>query len=87
MILYTLAHGLIVLNSGIFWDDWTLYNVEKSLIISHFTDAGFPWTGYLHVFLLSLNNGILFYRLTVLLSFLLSALLLNSILKNISEID
>ena len=86
-ILYTLSNGLILLNNGIYWDDWVLYNVDKDLIINHFSQTGLPWVGYIHSFLLSFKNSLFLYRSIVFLLYLLSALFLNSILKNIREID
>ncbi|VVB88559.1 Uncharacterised protein [uncultured archaeon] len=87
LILYTFAHGLILLNGGIYWDDWVLYNVDKAITIDRFWQNGAIWVGYFHGFLLSFENGIFLYRLSVFLAFFLSALFLNSILKNIREID
>ena len=48
-LVYTLAHGLMLFNRGVYWDDWVLYNMDKGLIIDTFKQAGVFWVGYLHV--------------------------------------
>ena len=48
-LVYTLAHGLMLFNRGVYWDDWVLYNMDKGLIIDTFKQAGAFWVGYLHV--------------------------------------
>ncbi len=87
IIVYTLAHGLIFFNNGIFWDDWTIYHNESGQILEIFRQAGASWVGYIHNKLLSFDNSILLYRSIVFFSYLFSALLLNGILKTVGEID
>lgn len=87
MFLYSLAHGYILLMNGIYWDDWTLYDVESEAIVETFQRTGTIWVGYFHSFLLSFENGIWFYRIIVFISFLFAGLFLNQILSNIREIS
>ena len=85
--IYTAAHGLILLNKGVFADDWVLYGVDKKIIINRFIQTGNVLIGYFHSFLLSFKNGIVFYRILIFSAYLLSALSLNSVLKNVKKID
>lgn len=87
VILYSLAHGLLLVNTGIYWDDWTIVGVDPQTVLEIFTQTRTPWAGYLHSFLLSLPYGLLIYRAIVFFSFLFSALLVNAILRTIKSID
>ncbi len=82
-LCYTLSFSLVILNSGIFWDDWILYGNSAQNIIARFRSAGNAQSGYLHSFFQSLPHPILMYRLTVFVSYLFSAFALYYILKNI----
>lgn len=87
-IIYCLAHGLILFNSGIFWDDWAyFFEYNKSTLVSMFFQQGTPGAGYLYSFLISLPNSITLMRAVIFASFLLTALLLYAILKTVKEID
>lgn len=84
VLLYTLAHGLMLVNEGIYWDDWTIFNVADSDILVSFTQGGYPLLGFMHVLL---NEYPLLYRIITFISFLVSSLLLFCILTTIREID
>lgn len=85
-ILYSLSHGMILLNQGIYWDDWVLYNVDKKIIIDTFRQAGVPWTGYFHNFMLSLKYSVFSYHLLVFLAYFMAAVFLYNLLKKIDGI-
>ncbi|KAB2933639.1 MAG: hypothetical protein F9K24_07295 [Leptonema illini] len=85
-LLYTLAHGLLLLNQGVFFDDWVLYDVRFDLIVERFTQAGAPWVGFLHGVMQSLPFNVFSYRILVFLSYMGAALLLNLILKDVQEL-
>lgn len=85
ILIYSTAHIWILLNNGIFWDDWTIFNVNNQTIINTFIQAGYPLNGYFHVFLQS--HGVILYRLLTFVTFLIAALCLNSVLKNIKSLD
>lgn len=87
VILYFIAHGLLLFNTGVYWDDWIIVGVEKPTILAIFSQTRTPWAGYIHSFLLSLPYGLFIYRAVVFFGFLFSALLFNAILKTISCID
>jgi len=86
-LVYTLAHGLMLLNRGIYWDDWVLYMMDRETLAQFLPQAGTPILAYYYSFLFSFNDSILIIRVIVFSSYLISALLLNEILKTVSEID
>lgn len=87
-LIYTITFSIILLNHGIFWDDWVLDNQESYLRIAQFAQAGgFINTGYLHSFIFSFNNAILLYRVITFLSYLIVTLLFFKVLGNIKQID
>jgi hypothetical protein len=86
-IIYCISSGLILLNKGVFWDDWVLYNVNMHDIIDRFHQSGSIWPGYLHSFILTFDHSILFYRILIFFAYFFSAILLNKILYSIKEID
>lgn len=87
IILYSLAFGLILLNRGIYNDDWVYYNMKSSVVLDTYTQAGLTWFGYFQVFILSFSESILIYKIIIFQTFLGSGLLLDGILKNIREIE
>ena len=80
-LCYLLSFSLIVLNSGLFWDDWILYSESAQSLVERFRAAGSVQSGYLHSFLQSLPHPILTCRIIVFLSYLFSAFALYFILK------
>ena len=81
-LVYTLAHGLMLFNRGVYWDDWVLYNMDKVLIIDTFKQAGAFWVGYLHVFVS--GGGVTAYRVVSFTSYLLAAWCLYAVLKGLN---
>ena len=81
-LVYTLAHGLMLFNQGIYWDDWVLHNMDSALIVDMFKQAGSFWSGYLHVFIS--GGGVITYRMISFFSFLLAALCLFGILRGLN---
>lgn len=54
---------------AIFWDDWTIFGSPKEELLHHFTQAGFPQSGYMFWFLSFLGPGgvrVLVFGLSVL---------------------
>ena len=88
-ILYSFSFGLILLNQGIFWDGWVLYNQNPNDILNMFKETGFflHWPAYLYNFLLSINQGIFLIRLLIFVTYLFTAFFLNYILSKIRIID
>lgn len=91
IIIYSLSYGMMLFNQGIFWDDWCFYGQDKVFINSFMIRLFGPMYGSLLgtsiYYLQSLPHVMLITRTIVFLSFLFSALLVNSILKNIKELD
>ncbi len=87
--LYTLAFGLYLLNGGLFWDDWCLYNQFPATRIHLFKDSGFflYWPAYLHNILLSVSFGVYLERFLIFVSFLFAGIFIYCILDKIKYID
>lgn len=85
-VLYTLSFGLLLFNQGIFWDDWILYGVDQKAILNTFREAGGPWAGYYHNFLLSFEHSIFLYRAISFFAYLASGIFVYKILSNVKEI-
>jgi hypothetical protein len=83
ILLYALSYCLIIFNLDfIYWDDWTLVNQTKHDLIGKFEEAGKPFYGYFHYFMLE-SLGIYSYKILTFTSYLISGLALNSILKTV----
>lgn len=85
---YTLSHGgILFVSNAIFWDDWTLLEVDDTKILKMFQQAGsmFNIGGYLHVSLLSFGPWI--YRYLTFMLMFLAGVFLNLIIKNYKEIS
>lgn len=85
-IFYSIAYGLMLINKGVFWDDWMIYNQPYEVIKEAFILNGSPYFAILHKILL-LENAILYYRILVFIFFLASAYLLYEILRTIKQVD
>lgn len=82
-LLYLLSFGLILFNFNfIYFDDWTLINQKKEDLINIFNEAGNSFFGYIHYFLIE-YTGTFSYKVFIFISYFLSGLLLNEILKRI----
>ncbi|KAB1113878.1 hypothetical protein F4V89_10765 [Neorhizobium galegae] len=47
--IYTAAHlPIFLLTDSRYWDDWSLSGASKNMLVSVFTQAGFPLLGYYH---------------------------------------
>jgi hypothetical protein len=88
ILIYSVCHGLLLfLSNAIYWDGWTLYNVDPKVIMEVAYSAGSPWVGYLRAGINSLSTGFLLYRVIIFLSFLVSGLALNQVLMQMLFID
>lgn len=85
-LFYFLAYGVILLNEGIFFDDWTFYYADKANMVRIMREAGHHWAGYYYFFMFSLKNMFVF-RVLVFCSYLFSAFFLNAVLKTVKEIS
>lgn len=66
VVLICGVHGIILLNDGIYWDDWLIYRAQAQGdwdgLFSYFDNLGAPVTGYIHNFLLQLPASLFIYR-------------------------
>lgn len=84
---YTVSHGLLLINDGLYWDDWIYYYYDLAQNINHFSQFGNVLLGYYFSYIFSLNEAIFCFRALTFLLYLMTALLLYSILKTVKEID
>ncbi len=83
ILFYFLSFILILFNFNfIYFDDWTLVNQEKKELINIFTETGNSFFGYFHYIILK-YFGIYFYKVFVFISYFISGILLNEVLKKI----
>ena len=86
ILLYLLSYSLILFNLDfIYWDDWVLVNQTKHDLIEKFNEAGKPFYGYFHYFMLEFL-GVYSYKILVFTSYLIAGLALNEILKSVKLI-
>lgn len=86
--LYLLSHGLIFLIlNAIYWDDWSIYNVDKDIIFSNFNETAVfvPFVSYMHSYILPLGPWL--YRLLTLLLFIFISYLFNKILLSLKFLN
>ena len=74
----------ILLNQGIFWDDWVIFHQPESVLLKLFTEAGNPLYAYLHIYLGRMENSLLIYRLVTLFASLASIFLLSQLLEHLT---
>ena len=82
-IVYFCTNMLMLFNNGVFWDDWTLYNMDTEGITELFKGNGL-WNsgiGYIHIALQKLPYPSLIYRSITFILGLFSAILFFTILK------
>lgn len=88
LLFSVLIHLPVVLNNGVFWDDWTLFNMSSEGLEEEFRSAGGYYMGayFLHYFLQQAPEPALVYRvLTFILSFF-SVLLFYKLLLRFKEV-
>jgi len=59
---YCVGNIPLFLNSGVFWDDWTLFQMSENGIMQQFRGNGITWLGNFHVLLNKLPNPSLVYN-------------------------
>lgn len=81
VLLYTLAHGLILVDRGVYWDDWTIWNMSPAVVVANHITAGSYFFGHLHGALASQPQAIALYNWLTFGCYLLSGLLVWRILR------
>ncbi len=82
-LVYALAWGILNVNRGFYWDDWTLVGVAPSDLIHTFTELGMPWIGYFYAALLALPLPALVGHVVVFWTYLLAAMMFHAVLCRI----
>ena len=85
VVVYFIAFGPVLLNDGIFFDDWAIFHIDNATIMKQMWQVGMPWLGYYNIIIFSFNN-MLVCRALVFFCYLFSALLLYGVLKTVKEI-
>ena len=81
-ILYSLAHGLLLLNSGVFWDDWVVFGMRPDLIRTLYYEVGLPPGYFYH----RIVDWVLGHRIVTFLSFLLASVALHQVLSRVRDL-
>ncbi len=87
IFLYGISFAFNLLNPGIFWDDWFIVNQPQTVLHQVGYEMGSPVHSLLYSFFPSIPYGTLWVRFTVFVCFLLSAFLIERVLRPISWID
>ena len=82
-VLYAVAWGALLVNRGLYWDDWTLWGVDPAAVISGYTEIGLPWGGYVYAAIFATPLPGLVSHVLVFGAYLLATLLLHAILGRI----
>jgi hypothetical protein len=86
--LYIISYGLILINNGIFWDDWVFFDVSQQGILFNLNQRGLPWVLFPHyVFLILGDNAIVVYRFFIFISYYATTITLYLLLKENDRID
>lgn len=56
-LIYTLVNFLILVNQGIYWDDWLIYNTGKADIYNQFIGNGLWYMAPIHLFLQNITKS------------------------------
>lgn len=80
-LAYALSWGALLVNRGLYWDDWTLFGLSSASLVHGFRELGMPWFGYFFAALFSLPLPGLVGHILVFFAYLLSALVLHAVLR------
>lgn len=86
VFLYVMAHGLLLLNKGYYWDDWTFYHIRAADAMREFVDNGNRWFGYYLDFLFTAEPFVS-PKLLTFLAYLLAAVFLHRTLLTVTEMS
>lgn len=79
-LAYALSWGLLVVNRGLYWDDWTLVGLSPAALMHGASEIGMPWLGYLSIALFAMPQPGLLSHILVFGAYLLSTLALHAVL-------
>jgi hypothetical protein len=82
-LLYAAAWAPLVVNRGLYWDDWTLVGRSPGDLVQGFTELGLPLGGVAYAALLALPLPGLIGHVLVFATYLASTLILHAILRRL----
>jgi len=82
-LAYALAWGALVVNRGLYWDDWTLVGRSPASLVRGFGELGMPWAGYFFAALFSMPLPGLVGHILAFGAYLLSTLVLHAVLRRV----
>src|SRR5882672_6622942 len=82
-LVYALSWGALVVNRGLYWDDWTLVGLSPEALVRGFGELGMPWAGAFYAALFALPLPGLVGHILAFGAYLLSALILHAVLLRI----
>jgi hypothetical protein len=83
--LYSLSNFLMLLNHGVFWDDWIWVHLDRGTLLNGCAQLGYPLLGYLHLALRHL--GIEAYRGVTFVAFLVASVAVFGTLCRIEKLN
>jgi hypothetical protein len=86
-LAYSLAWGALLVNRGLYWDDWTIVGLSPADILRGTTELGQPLAGYVFATLLALPLPGLIGHILVFLAYLSSALVFHAILRRLPDLN
>jgi len=82
-LAYSLAWGALLVNRGLYWDDWTLVGRSSGDLVHGFTELGLPLGGFFYALLFSTPLPGLIGHVLVFCTYLAAALALHAILSRL----
>lgn len=83
LLLYVFTNGMIFLVHGVYWDDLTLFHVDRDAIYQQFYGNGAIYCGYLHILLQNTANPVFIYHFLIFLIGLCNVYLFGIVLKEV----
>lgn len=79
-LVYAVAWGPLLVNRGLYWDDWTLVGLSPHELTAAFAELGLPWLGPVYAVLMATPLPGLFGHAIIFGAYLASTLLFHAIL-------
>ncbi|SHF90857.1 hypothetical protein SAMN05444483_103192 [Salegentibacter echinorum] len=83
-VIFGISNFLMLFNPGVFWDDWTIYNMDPVGLMNQYYGNGNLMFGYIHLFLKHLSGSPLLYHALTFICQLLNIFILFRIVKEVS---
>jgi hypothetical protein len=82
-LAYAIAWGALVVNRGLYWDDWTGVGRSPASLLDGVWEIGLPWVGFFFAALFSTPLPGLVGHILAFSAYLLSTLVLHAVLRRI----